>query len=50
MEALPTDTKVKPLDYADARIPHMWLNDSNAPVTEELQRAEGSSPSPRRSR
>jgi Uma2 family endonuclease len=48
-----TDTKVKPLEYADAGIPSMWLIDPNQPVTatvltlvdgeyEESQRVEGS--------
>lgn len=47
-----TDTKVKPMEYADAGIPHLWLIDPQPPVTatvyrlvgseyEESQRAEG---------
>lgn len=47
-----TDTVTKPVDYADAGIPHYWVIDPNPPVTvtvyhlvdsayEESQRAEG---------
>jgi Uma2 family endonuclease len=47
-----TDTKIKPVEYADAGIPHLWLVDPQPPITvtvhelangnfEESQRAEG---------
>ena len=46
-----TDTKVKPMEYADAGVPHLWVVDPQLPVTatayrlvggqyEESQRAE----------
>jgi Uma2 family endonuclease len=52
-ETLRTDTKIKPIDYADAGVPHLWLIDPHRPVTatvltlvdgkyEESQRVEGS--------
>jgi Uma2 family endonuclease len=39
--SLRTDTKVKPLEYADAGIPHLWLIDPRSPVTVTAYRLVG---------
>jgi len=36
-----TDTKIKPIEYADAGIPHLWLIDPNPPVTATVYRLVG---------
>src|SRR5262249_17365407 len=36
-----TDTKIKPIEYADAGIPHLWLIDPNPPVTATVYRLIG---------
>lgn len=36
-----TDTKIKPIDYADAGIPNLWLIDPQPPVTATVYRLIG---------